>query len=70
VTRLLGDEGEHDEAKVAVFQEPADAAAAMATMAAHTAARAHMAAPRVPAAVLMARAEKMMVSVHIESPLL
>ncbi len=68
MTRLLGEQGEHDEAKVAVFQEPADAAAAMATMAAHAATRAHVPAPGMPAAALMVASEKMMVSVHIEAP--
>ena len=70
VARLLGDQGQDHEAKVAVLQEPADPTAAMASMRTVTVAFAHTAAPGMTAALFAGSSEKMMVSMHIESPLL
>ena len=64
MARLLGDQGEHNEPKVAVFQETADAAAAMAPVRAAPAdVSRHVAGPGMAAAVFVA-AVKVVMSVH------
>jgi hypothetical protein len=60
---LLGEQGQDHEAKVAVLQEAANAAATMAPVKTRLA-FAHAAAPGVAAAVFVPAAVKMMVSVH------
>jgi hypothetical protein len=65
---LFGDQRQDHEPEVAVFQEPADPPTAMMSVTAPAAA--HVAAPGMAAAVLVRLPEEMMMSVHIESPLL
>jgi hypothetical protein len=67
MARLFGDQREDHEAKIAVFQEAPDPAAAMTTVVSHMA-FAHAAAPGMTAAVFVGPSEKMMMSVHIETP--